>query len=250
MLRSLRKRMRQKGIGMVEYAVLLAFVCGVGGVYFSDAGISGGVSSVIDRVARILGPVRDKDILTVSQVLKQNANKDNNYTICSTNADKALKDLVDNISLDDLLIEPKAWSFYDSTQGGGTGYYHMVYSTEDWSKYNPGDWVPMITACVQKDSKEFAYRVGWVQLDDNKQPKINQKNGALQSDGGAYVNSSGNAVLASTANNSLGSYNYYTVSGSQTKDNAAQIKANVLSKYNDIINGKISKPDATPQNMR
>ena len=245
MLRSLRKRMRQKGIGMVEYAVLLAFVCGVGGVYFSDAGISGGVSSVIDRVVRILGPVRDKDILTVSQVLKQNANKDNNYTICSTNADKALKDLVDNISLDDLLIEPKAWSFYDSTQGGGTGYYHMVYSTEDWSKYKAGDWVPMITACVQKDSQVFAYRVGWVKLDNNRQPLINQKNGALKDGGGAYVDSSGNAVVASNANNTLGSYNYYTVSGSQTRPNVAQIKANVLSKYNDIINGKISKPSTS-----
>lgn len=247
MLRSLRKRMRQKGIAMVEYAVLLAFVCGLGGVYFSDAGISGGVSSVIDRVVRILGPVRDKDILTVSLALKEDVNHE--YIISSSDADKSLRDLVDSISLDDLLIEPKAWSFYDSTKGGGTGYYHMVYSTEDWSKYNPGDWVPMITACVHNDSKEFAYRVGWVQLDENKQPKINQKNGALQNDGGAYVKPNGNVGLANTANNSLGSYNYYTVSGSQTNADAAQIKANVLSKYNDILNGTIQKPDVAPQNI-
>ena len=244
MLRSLRKRMRQKGIGMVEYAVLLAFVCGVGGVYFSDAGISGGVASVIDRVVRIIGPVRDKDILTISLTLKESVNK--NYIINSSDADKSIRDLVDNISLDDLLIEPKAWSFYDSTQGGGTGYYHMVYSTEDWSKYNPGDWVPMITACVYKvNGNEFAYRVGWVQLDANKQPKINQINGALQNDGGAYVNPKGDAALSSTANSDLGKYNYYTVQRGQTNANAAQVKANVLSNYNKIINGEIPKPSAS-----
>lgn len=247
MLRSLRKRMRQKGIAMVEYAVLLAFVCGVGGVYFSDAGISGGVSSVIDRVVRILGPVRDKDILTISEALKEAANNNNKYTISGSDADKSLRDLVDSISLDDLLIEPKAWSFYDSTQGSGnTGYYHMVYSTEDWSKYNPGDWVPMITACVyKKNGEEFAYRVGWVQLDANKQPKINQINGALQNDGGAYVNPKGDAALSSTANSDLGKYNYYTVQRGQTNANAAQVKANVLSNYNKIINGEIPKPSAS-----
>ena len=246
MLSSLRNRMRQKGIAMVEYAVLLAFVCGVGGVYFSDAGISGGVSSVIDRVVRILGPVRDKDILTVSLALKEDVNHE--YIINSSDADKSLRDLVDSISLDDLLIEPKAWSFYDSTQAGGTGYYHMVYSTEDWSKYNPGDWVPMITACVYKvNGNEFAYRVGWVQLDENKQPKINQKNGALQDDGGAYVDQNGKVGLAETANKSLGSYNYYTVKSGQTKADAAQVKADVLRKYNDIINGITPKPGASSQ---
>lgn len=243
MLRSLRKRMRQKGIAMVEYAVLLAFVCGVGGVYFSDAGISGGVSSVIDRVVRILGPVRDKNMYEVMQSFGD-LFVDNPHYFSNTKEGNAL---LDSISMDDLLIEPKAWTCF-----GDGNYYHLAYSSVDWTKGNKGALVPMITACVSKDNKEIAYRVGWFVLkEDNNgdlMPDISSNNGHLNS--GYYVanDNSLNTVHSvqdvTTPDNgiTITKQNFYTRQNYKDYNNANETKNNVVNIYNKIISGELTHP--------
>lgn len=54
MLVSLRKFFTEKGQGIVEYAVLLAFVVAIAAYLFSDSGIKGEVTASYSKTASIL----------------------------------------------------------------------------------------------------------------------------------------------------------------------------------------------------
>ena len=48
------KKLKHKGVAMVEYAVLLAFVCGIGGLYMSDTSLSASIDNTITKVVKLL----------------------------------------------------------------------------------------------------------------------------------------------------------------------------------------------------
>lgn len=51
--RNFMKKIKQKGVSMVEYAVLLAFVAVVAGVFMDDGGLKGGIQGSVDKVVRL-----------------------------------------------------------------------------------------------------------------------------------------------------------------------------------------------------
>ena len=54
MMQKIKKAMGKRGVAMVEYAILLAFVCIVAAVYMSDGGLKGGISSRIEKTVSVL----------------------------------------------------------------------------------------------------------------------------------------------------------------------------------------------------
>lgn len=64
---SFAKNIKQKGVSMVEYAVMLAFVAVVAGVFMDDGGLKGGIQGSVDKVLVRLGVLEDKkDIFKIS----------------------------------------------------------------------------------------------------------------------------------------------------------------------------------------
>lgn len=54
MLVSLRKLMSQKGAALVEYAVLLAFVCVIGWALLGGSGLQSGVKNTVTNASSML----------------------------------------------------------------------------------------------------------------------------------------------------------------------------------------------------
>lgn len=48
------KKLKHKGVAMVEYAVLLAFVCSISGLYMSDTSLSASIDNTITKVVKLL----------------------------------------------------------------------------------------------------------------------------------------------------------------------------------------------------
>ena len=51
----LKKYLKQTGVAMTEYAVLLAFVAAVGASFTSDSGLSSGISGAVSKVVSVFG---------------------------------------------------------------------------------------------------------------------------------------------------------------------------------------------------
>ena len=51
----LKKFLKQTGVAMTEYAVLLAFVAAVGAYFSSDSGLSSGISGAMNQVVSVFG---------------------------------------------------------------------------------------------------------------------------------------------------------------------------------------------------
>ena len=51
----LKKFLKQTGVAMTEYAVLLAFVAAVGASFTSDSGLSSGISGAVSKVVSVFG---------------------------------------------------------------------------------------------------------------------------------------------------------------------------------------------------
>ena len=54
MMQKIQKAMSKRGVAMVEYAVLLAFVCIVAAVYMSDGGLKGGIDNRISSTVSMI----------------------------------------------------------------------------------------------------------------------------------------------------------------------------------------------------
>lgn len=48
------KKLKHKGVAMVEYAVLLAFVCSISSLYLSDTSLSASIDNTITKVVKLL----------------------------------------------------------------------------------------------------------------------------------------------------------------------------------------------------
>ena len=51
----LKKYLKQTGVAMTEYAVLLAFVAAVGASFTSDSGLSSSISGAVSKVVSVFG---------------------------------------------------------------------------------------------------------------------------------------------------------------------------------------------------
>ena len=55
-----RHNLRKRGVAMVEYAVLLAFVTAIGGLFMDDSKLNSAISDVIDKVTYMVANGKSK----------------------------------------------------------------------------------------------------------------------------------------------------------------------------------------------
>lgn len=104
-----RHNLRKRGVAMVEYAVLLAFVTAIGGLFMDDSGLNSAISSTIEKVTKIID--------------MQSGASQNKYNVVMADDSLGYKELVSgtvngifDIMGDDLALASSVYVNYDSNK--------------------------------------------------------------------------------------------------------------------------------------
>lgn len=201
----IKNRLKQRGAALVEYAVLLSFVCAVGWSFVgSNNGMTGSIGSIIHSVERLLGMngvvnVDKNNWINFEGPGKGQANlgsgnfSDGGWTwkniytddkgdryagsaflecdkTNSVNASEAAKQLIDAMYEKGSFggVDPVSWAF---TEGYGAGGYeqslNLYWSNSDWTQLAPGSQVP-IMQMNQESGGEVKYYVAMANVGENK----------------------------------------------------------------------------------
>ena len=176
----LKKFLKQTGVAMTEYAVLLAFVAAVGASFTSDSGLSSGISGAVSKVVSVFGyfggykevadgnqpnfagkgqsalgglgsgnfPAGswswDKIYTNDSGQEAGSAFLEDGNNVASQSASKYAKELLNQMYNAGSFggVDPMSWAF---TEGFGTGTQslNLFWSNADWSAYTRSS-VPVI----------------------------------------------------------------------------------------------------------
>lgn len=234
----LKKFLKQTGVAMTEYAVLLAFVAAVGASFTSDSGLSSGISGAMNKVVSVFGYFGGyKEVAadnqphfggTGSGVLSgidfgsHESNKwswKNIYTNDSGQeagsafleygneqsklASKYAKELLDQMYKAGSFggVDPMSWAF---TEGCGTNTQslNLYWSNSDWESISNGT-VPIIQMNKEAGSYKAQYYVAMANVKDGKLQLWNEA--AALKGNVSYVNPSGGTVeLSCNANTKPG----------------------------------------------
>lgn len=192
------ENLKQRGAAVIEYVVILSFVCVVGwGFVGSDNGMTGSIGSIINSVERLLGMTGvvyvDKenqvhfdgegsgkislgnktfgpnDKWTWSDIWTDD--KGERYTgsaflgdgqTKSEIASGAAKQLIDAMFEDGSFggVEPMSWAFTEGYKlGSDDQSLNLYWSNSDWSSFKPGDQVPIIQMSQGLDGYKKYYVV-------------------------------------------------------------------------------------------
>lgn len=202
----IKNRLKQRGAALVEYAVLLSFVCAVGWSFVgSNNGMTGSIGSIIHSVERLLGMNGvvnvDKNnwinfegkLPSEKLTLSGQKDKDGNWSwkniwtdddgknfagsaflesedANSKKASGAAKQLIDAMYEKGSFggVDPVSWAF---TEGYGAGDYeqslNLYWSNSDWTQLAPGSQVP-IMQMNQESGGERKYYVAMANVGENK----------------------------------------------------------------------------------
>ena len=205
----LKKFLKQTGVAMTEYAVLLAFVAAVGASFTSDSGLSSSISGAVSKVVSVFGYFGGyKEVTADNQPhfsgKGQNAlgglgsgqfasgswSWDKIYTNDSGQeagsafleddneqsklASKYAKELLDQMYKAGSFggVDPMSWAF---TEGCGTNSQslNLYWSNSDWKKIEEGS-VPIIQMNKEAGSDKTQYYVAMANVKDGKLQLWNQ----------------------------------------------------------------------------
>ena len=221
----IKNRLKQRGAALVEYAVLLSFVCAVGWSFVgSNNGMTGSIGSIIHSVERLLGMngvvnVDDGNWINFGGKLPGNLtlsgqkDKDGNWSWkniytddnCdryagsafldsnapdgSKNASAAAKQLIDAMFNEGSFggVDPVSWAFTEGC-GENTQSLNLYWSNCDWTAY-PNEKVP-IMQMNQEAGGERKYYVAMANVDSKGNLDLWNQAAALKGEV-TYVNSQG-----------------------------------------------------------
>ena len=205
----LKKFLKQTGVAMTEYAVLLAFVAAVGASFTSDSGLSSGISGAVSKVVSVFGyfggykEVADGNQpnfagkgqsalggLGSGQFASGSWSWDKIYTNDSgqeagsafleddndnsRSASTYAKELLDQMYKAGSFggVDPMSWAF---TEGCGTNTQslNLYWSNSDWKSIEQGS-VPIIQMNKEADSNKVQYYVAMANVKDGKLQLWNQ----------------------------------------------------------------------------
>ena len=200
-----KNRLKQRGAALVEYAVLLSFVCAVGWSFVgSNNGMTGSIGSIIHSVERLLGMPGVVYVDKENQVhfngtgtgdvgiggkVDEYGNwdwfdiwtddKGDRYAGSaflgsdapnSKNASAAAKQLIDAMFEQGSFggVDPVSWAF---TEGYGAGNYeqslNLYWSNSDWSSIPAGSQVPIIQM-NKEENGNLKYYVAMANVSNGK----------------------------------------------------------------------------------
>lgn len=216
----LKKYLKQTGVAMTEYAVLLAFVAAVGASFTSDSGLSTGISGAVSKVVSVFGyfggykEVADGNQpnfagkgqsalggLGSGQFASGSWSWDKIYTnddgqeAASAFLDEQSKSGIASGYAKELLdqmykagsfggVDPMSWAF---TEGCGTNTQslNLYWSNSEWKSIEQGS-VPIIQMNKEAGSNKVQYYVAMANVKDGKLQLWNQA--AALKDNVSYVN--------------------------------------------------------------
>lgn len=234
----LKKYLKQTGVAMTEYAVLLAFVAAIGASFTSDSGLSSSISGAVSKVVSVFGyfggykEVADGNQpnfagkgqsalggLGSGQFAIGSWSWDKIYTNDSGQeagsafleygneqsklASKYAKELLDQMYKAGSFggVDPMSWAF---TEGCGTNTQslNLYWSNSEWKSIGDGT-VPIIQMNKEAGSGEAQYYVAMANVKDGKLQLWNEA--AALKGNVSYVNPSGGTVeLSCNANTKPG----------------------------------------------
>ena len=220
----LKKFLKQTGVAMTEYAVLLAFVAAVGASFTSDSGLSSGISGAVSKVVSVFGYFGgykevadgnqpnfagkgqsalgglgsgnfaagswswDKIYTNDSGQEAGSAFLEDGNNDASQSASKYAKELLDQMYAAGSFggVDPMSWAF---TEGCGTNTQslNLYWSNSDWKSIRDGS-VPIIQMNQEAGSNKVQYYVAMANVEGGKLQLWNQA-AALKGDV-SYVNAS------------------------------------------------------------
>lgn len=209
------RKLKNSGVAMIGYAIMLAFVCSMGGVFLDDKGLSNGINNVLIRTSKLLGqqaplkstiagleelfkfePIENKLIIaSYNDFGKKTDKMDINGSIA---ASLAAAEIIKN--MDTGGIEPVSWRLiHDPSEKDAQGnqYVKLIWSDVDWNKVDAPDNVPCMVAELHLDSngnfqQEAIYRVIQTGL---AKPNTSSAQNTVSYEGKEYTN--GNRLLVS-----------------------------------------------------
>ena len=209
------RKLKNSGVAMVGYAIMLAFVCSMGGVFLDDKGLSNGINNVLIRTSKLLGqngpqkstidgleelfkfkPIENELIIaSYNDFGKKTDKMDINGSIA---ASLAAAEIIKN--MDTGGIEPVSWRLIHDpsvTDAQGNQFVKLIWSDVDWNKVDAPCNVPCMVAELHLDSngnfqKDAIYRV--IQTGIAK-PNPSSAQNTVSYEGKDYTN--GNRLLVS-----------------------------------------------------
>ena len=205
----LKKYLKQTGVAMTEYAVLLAFVAAVGASFTSDSGLSSGISGAVSKVVSVFGYFggykevaagnqpnfdgRGQDVLdglgsghfasgnwSWDKIYTNDSGQEAGYAFLeddnanSKSASTYAKELLDQMYKAGSFggVDPMSWAF---TEGCGTNTQslNLYWSNSEWKKIGEGS-VPIIQMNKEADSDTAQYYVAMANVKDGKLQLWNQ----------------------------------------------------------------------------
>lgn len=230
----LKKFLKQTGVAMTEYAVLLAFVAAVGASFTSDSGLSSGISGAVSKVVSVFGYFGgykevadgnqpnfagkgqsalgglgsgkfaagswswDKIYTNDSGQEAGSAFLEDGNNDASQSASKYAKELLNQMYEAGSFggVDPMSWAF---TEGFGTGTQslNLYWSNSDWKNIGEGS-VPIIQMNKEADSNKVQYYVAMANVEGGKLQLWNQA-AALKGDV-SYVDATTGRMVDMTCN--------------------------------------------------
>ena len=220
----LKKFLKQTGVAMTEYAVLLAFVAAVGASFTSDSGLSSGISGAVSKVVSVFGyfggykevaagnephfsgtgsgvlsgiefGTHESDKWSWKNIYTNDSGQEAGSAFledgnndASQSASKYAKELLDQMYKAGSFggVDPMSWAF---TEGCGTNTQslNLYWSNSDWKSIEKGS-VPIIQMNQEAGSNKVKYYVAMANVEGGKLQLWNQA-AALKGDV-SYVDAS------------------------------------------------------------
>lgn len=233
----LKKFLKQTGVAMTEYAVLLAFVAAVGASFSSDSGLSSGISGAVSKVVSVFGYFggykevaagNEPNFAGKGQSALEGLGS-GNFAAGSWSWDKIYtnddgqeaasaflyeqsksgiasgyaKELLDQMYAAGSFggVDPMSWAFTEG-YGNNTQSLNLYWSNSAWESIGNGP-VPIIQMNKEAGSGEAQYYVAMANVKDGKLQLWNEA--AALKGNVSYVNPSGGTVeLSCNANTKPG----------------------------------------------
>ena len=269
-----KNRLKQRGAALVEYAVLLSFVCAVGWSFVgSNNGMTGSIGSIIHSVERLLGMngvvnVDKSNWINFGGTGEGSANlgsgnftnggwtwkdiytddKGDRYAGSaflesadapySQAASEAAKQLIDAMFNEGKFggVDPVSWAF---TEGYGAGGYeqslNLYWSNSDWTQLAPGSQVP-IMQMNQESGGDVKYYVAMANVGENKSIALWNQAAALKGTVTYVDPQGGNNVITCSKTSATNGYNGVETSVSNLDSNLAFTDYNEAQKaYYELV---------------
>ena len=212
------RKLKNSGVAMVGYAIMLAFVCSMGGVFLDDKSLSNGIDNVLIRTSKLLGQQGPlKSTIAGLEELFSFESVEGKLILASYNdfgvkggkmdingsiaASLAAAEIIKN--MDTGGIEPVSWRLIHDVNhkdAAGNQFVKLIWSDVDWNKVNAPANVPCMVAELHLDSNgkfknEAIYRVIQTGI---AAPNDKSAQNTVTYEGKEYTN--GNRLLVSGTN--------------------------------------------------